>query len=73
MSKTKSANGTLSAAPQLMTTREVAQFLNVTSNTVRTWSHQGVLPAIRIGKTCYRFRRDAVEQLIAGTGEQSAA
>ena len=42
-------NDIASPASVMLTTREVAQMLNIHINTVRRWSDQGVLTAYRVG------------------------
>ncbi len=45
--------------PDLLTVREVADYLRVSRVTVWRWCQQGVVPAVRIGRT-WRIRRDAL-------------
>jgi len=45
----------------MLTVREVAQLLNIHSNTVRRWSDQGIIRAYRIGpRGDRRFRREDI-------------
>jgi excisionase family DNA binding protein len=45
----------------LMTAREVADLLGVSTETVLRWVRQGKLPAIRLPGGAIRFRRDEIE------------
>jgi excisionase family DNA binding protein len=51
--------------PVLVTTREVAEMLNVTPETVRQWTHEGKLKAIDLPGR-FRYRREDIEKLLAG-------
>jgi excisionase family DNA binding protein len=48
MKQTKTADPN-AAAPELLTTREVAARLRVTERTVRNWCSDALLPAIQLG------------------------
>jgi excisionase family DNA binding protein len=50
---------------EVMTAREVAEFLRMPTSTVYELARKGVLPASRIGRT-WRFLRPRLEQLLAG-------
>lgn len=45
---------------RIMTTREIAEYLNLNQVTVCKYAAEGRIPAIRIGKV-WRFDRDAVD------------
>ena len=50
----------------MLTTRDVAQLLNVHINTVRRWSNQEILKTYRIGpRGDRRFRREDIEAFLA--------
>ena len=48
----------------LLTVREVADELRLTPPTVRRLADTGALPAVRIGNTTLRFRRQDVDRLL---------
>ena len=52
--------------PPLLTTREVAEYLGVTSDTVLRLWRSGDLPGFRLGTKALRFRRSEVEGWLAG-------
>lgn len=56
---------------ELMTTREVARFLSLSTYTVRRWSNRGVLKSYRVGHGGERrfFRKD-VEMLLTEVHKQ---
>ena len=50
----------------MMTTRDVAQLLNVHINTVRRWSNQGILKTYRAGpRGDRRYRQEDIEAFLA--------
>ena len=46
-------------ARRLLTARELAAVLGVTSSTVRRWARSGRVPCLRTGHRFIRFERDA--------------
>jgi excisionase family DNA binding protein len=50
----------------LLTAREVADLLGVSTETALRWVRQGKLPAIRLPGGAIRFREEEVEAWIAG-------
>ena len=50
---------------RLLTAREVADELGVTTRTVLRWTRAGVLPGYRIGGRALRFRADEVAGWLA--------
>jgi excisionase family DNA binding protein len=48
---------------ELLRTKEAAQFLNVSENTIRMWVWQRRLPVVRLGRAV-RLRREDLEELI---------
>ena len=52
---------------QIMTLREVAEYLRFKEATVSILAAEGKLPGVKIGK-CWRFKRTAIESLF--TSEQ---
>lgn len=50
----------------LLTAEDVAKRLNVHTETVRRWTRDGKLPAVRLPNRAVRFRSEDVEALLAG-------
>jgi len=50
---------------QLMSVKELADYLNVNISTVYQWSQQGQVPAMKIGKM-WRYRRAEIEEWLNG-------
>jgi excisionase family DNA binding protein len=46
----------------LLTTREVAEFLNVSPHTMLDWVSDGKIPAIRLANRAIRFREDELAE-----------
>jgi excisionase family DNA binding protein len=53
------------AAGQLLTAREVAQVIGVSTETILRWTRRGDLPAIRLPGGAIRFREDDLEQWLS--------
>lgn len=53
------------AAPDLLTTREVAALARVSTVTVTRWANEGKLPVIRVSERVLRFRKADVDALLA--------
>jgi excisionase family DNA binding protein len=51
-----------------MTSGEVARELNMTDAAIRRWAREGLVDAIKTPGGQYRFRREALNQLLAGNG-----
>jgi excisionase family DNA binding protein len=51
------------AEDQWLSVNEVAAELGMHPSTVRKWANDGLLPALRIGRRQWRFRRSALRQL----------
>ena len=51
--------------PQIMTTKEVAQYLKLHEVTICKYTGEGVIPAIKIGGV-WRFEKEALDKWIAG-------
>ena len=50
--------------PEILTTRQVAELLQVTVETVRDWTRAGIIPAIEIRGPVRRYcRRDVLDAL----------
>jgi excisionase family DNA binding protein len=56
----------------LLKTKEAAQLLNLSENTIRQWIWQRRLPVVRIGRAV-RLRREDLEQLIERNREEAIA
>jgi len=52
----------------LVTTRDLADFLGVTADTIRRWARAGRIPCLRVGQKTLRFDRDAVLAAIRAQG-----
>ncbi len=50
----------------LLTPKEVATQFRVTQATVRRWTREGLVPAVKVGKTI-RFREEDIDALIKGS------
>ena len=48
--------------PKLLTAREVAEMLAVTSETVLRWTRAGELPAFKLPSGAIRYRAERVEE-----------
>ncbi len=48
--------------PAVLTVKQVAEALAVTTSTVYRWAKDGTLPSVKVGETV-RFRRDEIERL----------
>ncbi|MGH2372166.1 MAG: helix-turn-helix domain-containing protein [bacterium] len=53
------------AQPTILTVQEVAAYLRLHAVTVYRMAQNGELPAFRVGRR-WRFRRDQIEQWVAG-------
>jgi len=53
---------------KLLTTDEVADFLNVTPACVRKWVHLGFIPTVKLGRVV-RFERSAIEEWVKAKSE----
>jgi excisionase family DNA binding protein len=51
--------------PQIMTTKEVAEYLNLHEITVGKYAAQGKIPAVRIGKV-WHFDKNALDEWLGG-------
>ncbi|MBL8764812.1 MAG: helix-turn-helix domain-containing protein [Phycisphaerae bacterium] len=62
------------AAP-LVTARDLAAVLGVTTDTIRGWARTGRIPCLRVGQKTLRFDREAVLAAIrdGGAAEGGAA
>lgn len=56
-----------------MTSGEVARELNMTDAAIRRWAREGLVDAIKTPGGQYRFRREALNQLLAGNGHALGA
>ena len=52
---------------RLLTAREVAQLLGVSTETVLRWTRRGELPAIRLPGGAIRYREDELHAWLMGT------
>jgi excisionase family DNA binding protein len=51
--------------PNLMTRKQVAEYLKVSYLTVYRWQKEGKLPAVKIGPNAVRYQQADVEKLCA--------
>jgi excisionase family DNA binding protein len=51
--------------PQIMTTKEVAEYLKLHEVTICKYAGEGAIPAIKIGGV-WRFEKEALDKWIAG-------
>jgi excisionase family DNA binding protein len=52
---------------QLLTTKQVAELLQVATDTVRRWRYAGKIPFVRLGHRTVRYRREDVQKLSKGS------
>ena len=52
------------AVKPLMTRTEVAEYLGVSTQTIRRYEENGLLPRIDLSRTSIRYRPEAVEHLL---------
>ena len=45
----------------LLTIDQVAALLGVAKATIYSWTHQGWIPHVKVGRRLVRFRREAIE------------
>ena len=51
--------------PEIMTTKQVAEYLKLHEITVCKYAAEGKIPALRIGRV-WRFDKEAIDRWIAG-------
>lgn len=59
--------------PELLTADELAARLRVAPSTITRWRRQGIVPAIRINCTTFRFEFDHVLAALRSRDRQTAA
>jgi excisionase family DNA binding protein len=59
----------MSVNRNLLTVREVAELLCVPSRTIQRWVQEGIIPALRIGRTT-RIPSIHIESLLGAIGAQ---
>lgn len=59
--------------PPLLTRAQAAEILCVDPNTVRRWSRDGKLFAIRMPSGIHKYRREDIEAIVNGGTPASAA
>ena len=62
----------LNMAERCLSVHHVAALLNISARTVRYLAAKGDLPAFRVGRKLWRFRRSAIENYISQRGGQLA-
>ncbi|MGH3006526.1 MAG: helix-turn-helix transcriptional regulator [Gaiellaceae bacterium] len=58
---------------RLLTARELAERLGVSSETVLRWTRDGEVPAIRLPRGSIRYRPDAIEAWLEGRATSAGA
>jgi excisionase family DNA binding protein len=58
--------------PGLLTTAQVAEWLNLSQSTIRKWVHYGYIPHVKLGRAV-RFRKKDVETWIEERTEKGRA
>ena len=53
--------------PQIMTTKEISEYLRVHKITICKYAAQGVIPAMRVGRV-WRFEKGAIDRWISEGG-----
>jgi excisionase family DNA binding protein len=62
----------VSEQPEFLTVSQIANRLQMSSQAVRSWIEEGILPGIRVRKV-WRVRREDFEQLLASLESGPAA
>lgn len=71
VSQNKNNKVSLDDLPDLLTIREVATLLRVSSLTIKRWGKKGKLPAIRINsRGDRRYKKDVVLRLLGVSSEE---
>jgi excisionase family DNA binding protein len=60
-------NSTVNTTSPLWTVDEVASYLKLQPETVRSMARRGELPAIKLGKV-WRFQKTAIHEMLANMG-----
>jgi excisionase family DNA binding protein len=60
-------NSTIDTTSPLWTVDEVASYLKLQPETVRSMARRGELPAIKLGKV-WRFQKTAIHEMLANMG-----
>ena len=58
--------------PEIMTTKEIAEYLRLHQITVCKYAAQGEIPAIRVGRV-WRFDKDAIDKWISESQSKKAS
>ena len=61
-------NSAIDLTSPLWTVEEVASYLKLQPETVRSMARRGELPAIKLGKV-WRFRKTAIHEMLVSMGE----
>jgi len=59
-------------AARLITARELASRLGVTTNTIHTWARDGRIPCLRVGRKTLRFDPAAVVAALEANARRQA-
>jgi excisionase family DNA binding protein len=58
--------------PEIMTTKEIAEYLRLHQITVCKYAAQGEIPAIRVGRV-WRFDKEAIDKWISESQSKKAS
>lgn len=61
------------ALPELLTARELAQRLGVSTDTLLRWTRAGKVPALRLPGGAIRYRPEAIESWLEGRATSAGA
>lgn len=57
-------NGSIAQTGKLLTSKKVAEIMNVTEATIKRWRKEGVMSFCKVGKKTIRYRESDIENFI---------